>query len=197
MKSSDKIAKKTKNSKKAYLILGGLFVLTLCVVGWVLWNKSYENIDKDDCLSYFEIDDNNDVDLAEGYLTSYIDGGIYSEYEGVDLNFNDLVQVIDGEDYLNYKYFSSFEYSESGNLSMIVNTDLVTKNEFGKFVEDLMKVNVIATYDHIGSDVCLLSDNDGTLKYKIKHYYCTNDCYDETYTMKITLEDDGGVTIDR
>lgn len=203
MKSSKGVKNESKSLKKRYLIFGALALLVILVlgfIGWIWWNKNDENIDPEDCLSYFEVSLNDRLELAnnEKDSNSKIDDIRAINLTGVELHFEDLVKVLDGKFYLNYKYFKGFSGSP-GALDFSVNPNLITTENFDALVEDLMKINAIATYDHLGADVCLVAKSETIsgykLRYKIKHYYCTNNCYNETYDLDVELLDDGEILL--
>jgi hypothetical protein len=64
----------------------------------------------------------------------------------------------------------------------------------------LLKSNILSSYDHLNSDICLDSEEDAketyTAEYDATHYYCTNDCHEADYAFSIQInKNSGAITV--
>lgn len=74
---------------------------------------------------------------------------------------------------------------------------LYTVSFLKDIITQLMLIEIIKTYKHLYSQVCLIKEVDNEsevlLKYKITHHYCTNDCNDETKKIQFKVDKNTGV----
>lgn len=100
-----------------------------------------------------------------------------------------------GSEILKTDFFQSF--SSGAFFGKIKDYKGEQNKQFAAFINQLMKEQKIATYEHLRADVCLYNqdlfnpENGARLSYYVEHYYCTNHCQTGNYEIRVDLDANG------
>lgn len=103
----------------------------------------------------------------------------------------------------NTDYFEALQYIDATNLKKEVkiigkiNTEALQAHLTEKsLVRILLRLPIVVSYAHLHADFYLINEIDNkeiySVSYKVQWHYCTNDCYDPIYKMKIEVNKSSG-----
>ncbi len=212
--------------KKRHILLTGILVLvaalfliliiTASIFLAVYYHDSKDDDDRDDVTCIIELDmDDMGTDGREymGKLYAqerFAADAFRDDFDTVEIDFStrtsggDYLLAVSGENgniVVNSDYFSDLVKTDATTVEnpTIIGEykDLAFKDQSPReVVEFLLQSQLITTYWHLNSDVCLVSETDLEESYvanfDASHYYCTNECVTEEYSFSIEIDKESG-----
>lgn len=110
--------------------------------------------------------------------------------------------VIEQNAELREETFSDFEnvsaiYLEEKKLIGVHKDTDFTRRKPREVVLLLLRTNVVETYHHLHSNICLVDEGTGEdnlyeARFSATHEYCTNECIEDSYGFGISIDKDSG-----
>ena len=161
--------------KKTFVLVGVVAMMTGCgFMGSCVENYSIHGSPVEMALSYVDVETGGQMDIPANreYFSGYFEGEA-AVVNAVMLSYDGSREVV-------------------GTLA----SDAGISFEDTMFLKGLL-VNYVQTFDHLGSELCLVdlvNDEDRYVaRFEASHEYCTNDCYTDEYAFAVEVDKESGV----
>ncbi len=216
--------KLNKNKKILIAVFALLFVVSCFAVSAFLGSRIINELrdtPENDCIQTFEVSETSDYSM---YSVVFQVDESEEQREEIPAFDPDTLAIIvfpleiegnpqmdgesflysrttDGGVFLNYEFFSNIKrvsvHSGDGREKIGTYKKYDAEDfEFSKVFRFLLESEILSSYDHLYSEICLeeIEEDDDEYKahYSGMHEYCTNDCYEETFEFDMILDKSNG-----